>query len=214
MTYLNIENLIFTKQFKSRKNKVFLVEDNGVSRVLKYFNSPEILQKELHIINNITHANIACVKPVKSNESAILYEYVIGFNLCELLEKAEDGTCSVDIFPVFIDLITWLYNFHKATGSIFNDINLRNFIYSNEKIVACDFEDSDIGCLEQDYGRLIAYILTYDPMYTYLKAEIVKHILNYLPRYNTNLSVVQNHKHLELQRIQKRRANFFKWENI
>jgi len=56
----------------------------------------------------------------------------------------------------------------KDTGKsyILNDMNLRNFLKPGSKIHRVDFEDCRQGMVEEDFGKFIAFLLTYNPAYT------------------------------------------------
>jgi len=51
---------------------------------------------------------------------------------------------------------------HANSGIIRGDVNGRNFIISPDRVVGVDFEEQANGTVEQDIGRLLAFVLTYD----------------------------------------------------
>ncbi len=76
-------------------------------------------------------------------------------------------------------------NFHDISREIIghfcilNDINLRNFIIGS-RLYRVDFEEWTEGCVEEDFGKFIAFILTYDPVFSDWKIKITQKLIKYI----------------------------------
>lgn len=196
------------KIFKSKQNKVRLIEftddERKIGMVEKNFSSKSQLEKEVLMVELLKKSNLESPECYLQFENILLYQYLPGETLCEILEHSEDNNDEETLVP-FYQVIEWLEAFHRETGFIMYDINLRNFLNVNEKIVAIDFEDARKMDLEVDYGRLLAFILTYDPSFTHWKISLVKKMEEYMKNMGIDISKVIQEKEKELFNIEKRR---------
>ena len=77
-----------------------------------------------------------------------------------------------------------MYHFYKiffspgVSGRILYDVNLRNFLLNHKGIVKVDFEDCRRGTMEGDIGKMAAFILTYDPIFTDFKKDFAADMIN------------------------------------
>ncbi len=83
------------------------------------------------------------------------------------------------------DACCYIYDFNKTLKKtrgksfILNDMNLRNFLLPGKKIYRVDFEDCRPGTVEEDFGKFIAFFLTYKPSFTFWKLCISECIKNF-----------------------------------
>jgi len=208
------------RQFKSKKNQVQLIEilDNEqvIRLIEKTFAETEALKKELIMLNQLHEMEFSIPECLGRFDQVLLYEYLGGMTLCEKLEIAE--ICEPDLFSVpvnrnseitelFKKTIDWLNQLHQKTGLAFYDINLRNFIVRDNLIYAIDYEDFSKLKPAVDYGRLLAFILTYKPVFTEWKKALVGELEDYLNNeIKVNMDEVRQEKEKELASISERRA--------
>jgi len=167
------------KRFASKQNDVTLVRWGDPPRlcVAKRFVDRARLEKELRISERIRESGLRAPAVLGRSEDTVLYEYVEGRTLCALLDEAEaSGDGSGVLFALGL-LCEWLGAFHAATGAAFYDINLRNFVLHGGAVYGFDYEDAREGAMEEDYGRLLAFVLTYDSAFTGLKLGLGRRLL-------------------------------------
>jgi len=108
-------------------------------------------------------------------------------------------------------LCEWFLRFYEAvdqakSGEIRGDVNGRNFIITPDGVVGVDFEERVYGAVEQDIGRLLAFIRAYDLEPIRVKKRFARLFLLEVSK-NLRLSVTEVMKRfkMELQAIKKRR---------
>lgn len=218
--YYQTGNYQVIRQFKSKKNQVRLIEisaDQQVIRLIeKTFTEAKALEKELAMLRQLHEMEFSIPECLGRFDRVLLYEYLGGMTLCEKLEMAE--VCEPDLFSgsvnrkneiteLFKKTIDWLDRLHHKTGLAFYDINLRNFIVRDNQVYAIDYEDFSKLKPEVDYGRLLAFILTYKPVSTQWKKALIRELEDYLDtEIKVNMDEVKQEKEKELVRISERRA--------
>ncbi|WP_026393886.1 RIO1 family regulatory kinase/ATPase [Acetobacterium malicum] len=218
--YYQTGNYQVLRQFKSKKNRVQLIEISAGQQVIrlieKTFTEAVALKKELSMLNLLHEMAFSVPECLGQFDRVLLYEYLGGMTLCEKLEIAE--VCEPDLFsgPVnrdneitelFKKTIDWLDQLHQKTGLTFYDINLRNFIVRDNLVYAIDYEDFSKLKPVVDYGRLLAFILTYKPVFTEWKKALIRELEDYLNNeIKVNMDEVRQEKERELARINERRA--------
>ncbi|WP_373485431.1 RIO1 family regulatory kinase/ATPase [Acetobacterium malicum] len=218
--YYQTGNYQVLRQFKSKKNRVQLIEISAGQQVIrlieKTFTEAVALKKELSMLNLLHEMAFSVPECLGQFDRVLLYEYLGGMTLCEKLEIAE--VCEPDLFsgPVNRDseitallkkTIDWLNRLHQKTGLTFYDINLRNFIVRDNQVYAIDYEDFSKLKPAVDYGRLLAFILTYKPVFTEWKKALIRELEDYLNNeIKVNMDEVRHEKERELARISERRA--------
>lgn len=151
--------------FKSRRNDVRLT--NGA--VEKRYRAGACAHIEAAKLRALRQAGVR-VPIVLGDEADVLrLSYIEGETLPDLLEAFEQDGRPPE--PAARALADWLIRFYRAAapGEIRGDVNGRNFIYEDGAWWGVDFEETLTGRAEQDVGRLIAFILTYDPPDTAVK---------------------------------------------
>lgn len=218
--YYQTGNYQVLRQFKSKKNRVQLIEISAGQQVIrlieKTFTEVVALKKELSMLNLLHEMAFSVPECLGQFDRVLLYEYLGGMTLCEKLEIAE--VCEPDLFsgPVNRDseitallkkTIDWLNRLHQKTGLTFYDINLRNFIVRDNQVYAIDYEDFNRLKPAVDYGRMLAFILTYKPVFTEWKKALIRELEDYLNNeIKVNMDEVRQEKERELARISERRA--------
>jgi len=192
---MNVEIL---KKFKSKRNNVYKVkiyytganevaildisEIKGVSAkeyiicVMKSYgiNHTDALEKEQINMEMLQSLNIPVPKIVFRSNNSLYFEYIQGELVSDLVEKQCTGNW-IDEFAL------WLSNLHRISnksGSLLKtDVNLRNFIYSKDKIFGLDFEDLSYGDIRTDLSNICFFILTDTPSFTKEKHIIMRQFL-------------------------------------
>ncbi|WKY43654.1 hypothetical protein Q5O14_13550 [Eubacteriaceae bacterium ES2] len=207
-------------QFFSKKNKVQLIrlvhEGQAYMLIKKKFTRKKSLEQEMSILDDLKNKSIKTVKCYGRFEDVLLYEYIDSMTLCEFLEQAEPQDAKSDQTDVLLSdsttrpfrkAINWLASFHDATGLAFYDCNLRNFLVTQEDVMAIDFEDSREVAFAEDYGRFLAFILTYTPSFTPWKKLLVRQLEEHLNNnINECITDIYRAKERELIEIGKRRS--------
>jgi hypothetical protein len=91
---------------------------------------------------------------------------------------------------------------------VLNDMNLRNFLIPGGEIHRVDFEDCGEGLVEEDFGKFIAFLVTYRPAFTSWKLGISECIKT-LCRFSLKLDHGKINFELdrEIERMKKRRMH-------
>lgn len=195
----------------SKRNKVYrLIDDEGNS-ILKIFSNKEDMEKELTLLQ-LLHTNGCKVPEVLKITSDSLYLEDLGdMTLLNWLEKSE-RVSSEDILHVIAKLADWLAAFYDTISSrlglnyIMNDVNFRNFLIKDDEIFGIDFEQSKEGDMVEDFGKLAAYALAYDPQMTDWKKKFVKLLIDQLSlKFNISTVSIESEMEKELVRINLRR---------
>jgi serine/threonine-protein kinase RIO1 len=218
--YYQTGNYQVIRQFKSKKNQVQLIEisaDQQMIRLIeKTFTEAAALKKELSMLNLLHEMEFSVPECLGQFDRVLLYEYLGGMTLCEKLEISE--VCEPDLFSGSVNrdneitellkkTFDWLDQLHQKTGLAFYDINLRNFIVTDNQVYAIDYEDISKLKPAVDYGRLLAFILTYKPVFTQWKKALIRELEDYLDtEIKVDMDEVRLEKEKELARICERRA--------
>jgi tRNA A-37 threonylcarbamoyl transferase component Bud32 len=179
------------KQFVSKKNKVRLIktllEDGGKQYfVVKEYSGPKnSIQREADILAGLNEMGVSAPRLYYRGERAIVMEYVSGSPLIDVMTDveyiAQESLDYINVKGIASHLSRWLKSFYKAaariTGEniILGDISLRNFLVGY-KLYGIDFEDCREGYIEEDMGRLLAFIVTYLPAFTPFKIKFAEEV--------------------------------------
>ncbi|NLZ93601.1 MAG: hypothetical protein GX922_06275 [Firmicutes bacterium] len=184
--------------------------------MIKEYRNRHAMSKEAQIIQALYAEGLAVPKIIAAGDGHLILEYLPGKNLLTWFEEqekeAQQPAINEGITTVLEQLASWLADFynimHRKYGYsiVLNDVNLRNFIVIEEKIFGLDFEDCCAGTKEEDLGRLCAFILTYDPVFTFWKYQFVLAIKDIIvKKLNLSWDVVFEEIEKELQRMSQRR---------
>ena len=161
------------KTFFGRKNSVSLVSFNGFKAVKKVFAYEEDLEREKQMYQKL--AGLGCAPEYFPGAEKELYiSYVHGYTFLELLERQEQQNyVDESLWRRLARIITETY---RKTGAIYSDLNLRNFLYDEEKdrIFLIDLESFCKGNIEEKSAELCAFVLLYNPQNTEAKKQISK----------------------------------------
>ena len=142
------------------KNKILITD----STVKKHFHSKIAFEKERHILNLLAESGLTA-NSYHIDDRYIELEYINGQTLSQLIDKDEHN-----LLAVFDKLILWIREFNSITKNIvLDDINLKNFIYSDGKIYGIDFESWHCGDNTENYTAVLAAVNT-----AYFKNEDIK----------------------------------------
>ena len=150
-------------RFISKRNHVFLRD--GV--VVKRFLSAELAGTEAKILLRLYEAGVSVPRVLEQRDNEIILEYVPGETIPDFLERMEVERNETALREAVDGLFRWFKNFYEAVryapdGEIRGDVNGRNFIIAGSRVTSVDFEERTFGKAEQDIGRLLAFIRTYD----------------------------------------------------
>lgn len=215
---LNIHNIKILKEFYSKNNKVYLassIDKNNVSKniiVKEYINGSLQIEKEMLLQLKSQGVLVPFIYGYYDN--LIFLEYIHGQLLIDKLSTMEykygEGLLEIkDINLLIMSLADWFEGFYYALGNnyIRGDINLRNFIIRENKIYGIDFDRHYEGIIEKDIGRMCAFILTYNPPFTFFKVYMSKRMINlFNKRLNLNETKIRLWIYEELNAIEKRRG--------
>ena len=179
--------------FRSKRNKVFLCQ----GKVEKHLSSDQAASFEAAMLEKLFAAGVRVPGPIHREGRKITMPFVPGETLPELLERWESSLenppggvapgpepalgspLEKEISEAAGSIISWLKDFYQAAGEgiIRGDVNGRNFILNGEVCWGLDFEESAAGEREEDLGRLIAFVLSYDPPGTLVKRAFADSLL-------------------------------------
>lgn len=205
------------RRFDSKNNKValfsFLKEENREeSWIVKKYQDPDRCQKEAEILGVLDTAGLAVPKIMYIAADYLVLEYLEGVTFLEWLENAEKaGWAREQYLACLHDFAHWFKAFYRVSaenfspGLIFGDVNLRNFLLG-EQFYGLDFEDCRPGLPAEDLGCFCAYILTYDPAFTWWKYQFVAAVKEeVLPKLGLDWRPVFCELQKELERMSRRR---------
>ncbi len=198
-------------EFLSKRNKVLL--DNGM--IIKKYHAYGISAYEESMLKKLHSFGLNVPKVLLADASEIQMEYIIGQTLLERLELMEKENAGSKPQQILSEMLAdWFLKYYEAvdfnhTAILRGDINCRNFIANELGIWGVDFEDEVIGEKEMDIGRLIAFILTYEPSFTAWKYEFCN-LLEAVMCQKLSLDRVKLHKYqyIEYEEMSKRRSGF------
>lgn len=170
------------KQYKSRRNEACLVRTDTGRSVKKTFTEESAFQRELQIYRLLENADIPCARVLSAEGRTLVLTELPGENLVDCLAQQE--AVGQPLWDVWDKLAAWLIGFHRHTGFVMTDVNLRNFLYdeASQTLYGLDFEECAPGSLLTAAAGIAAFVRTYAPANTPLKREISQYILNLFAR--------------------------------
>ena len=165
-------------KYKSRRNDVRLVQTDEGRCVVKVFPEGEAFHRELQMYRLLQDGGLPCAAVLAAQENTLVLTQLPGRNLVDCLEEQEQT--GRPVWNVWEKLVEWLIAFHRHTGLVMTDVNLRNFLYDEKTnmLYGVDFEECDVGSMAVCAARVAAFIRTYTPAHTALKQELSQYILN------------------------------------
>jgi tRNA A-37 threonylcarbamoyl transferase component Bud32 len=177
------------KEFKSKKNNVYLAENKNRIFILKEFRTCENYLREKSNRSIIDYSSLKIPNIIEWDDEncTLLMEYIEGITALDAIERAEREKNSNYALGVVKSIFSWLHDFHniegiKAEKLSFNDMNFRNFIisYASDAILyGLDFESFEKGDFLSDTGKLIGMYLNYDEKYSDFKKSVVDGFIDF-----------------------------------
>jgi RIO-like serine/threonine protein kinase len=176
----------------------------------KHFISAAAAAFEAYELRRLRAVGVRVPQVYALDGAVVKMQYIPGEALPDIIERLDNSDSSG--FEAMADgLIGWLGDFYRAadtdsTGEIRGDVNGRNFLFDGACCWSVDFEERVYGVKEQDIGRLIAFILTYDPPGTPLKTAFADVLLSKaVDSLGVKREEALNLRDLEFQAIRQRR---------
>lgn len=159
------------RKFTSKRNDVFLAEDENGRFVIKRYARAEDAAAEKAVYDLLSVGKVRIPKLLTSDEHELKLEYIDGVTFTELLESQERAE-SVDFAP-WEKLVKWLCMFDKEAGLAPGDCNLRNFILDTRgQVCGIDFEKCGESGFSEAAAAVCAFVELYDPQETPLKMSV------------------------------------------
>lgn len=164
-------------RYKSRRNQVWLCQAENQSVVVKNYQSRDAFCREQNIYKCLQNSELPHAKVISAADDRLVMTYLPGENLVDVLDRQERS--GIIHWTVWKKLTSWMVDFHKITGCIMTDVNLRNFLYASETetMYGVDFEECKEGSITQTAALLAAYIRNYAPENTPIKRKIAEYVL-------------------------------------
>lgn len=225
----SVDDWSIEKKFKSKRNDVYLItastipggdrlfknifcsikEQNRIMFILKQFDREELLLKEVKYLQDFSVKDIYVPALYYYKDKQLYLEYIAGKTMLQKIEIAEEKNIEPSkLTKLLAQFVSWLDSFYLKTGLTIGDVNLRNFLVSHTtgKVYGIDFEDVKEGAIEQDIGKICAFILTYRPEFTPWKKELIKLFLKIIKeRVDVDIDLIKNEFIAELKSISIRR---------
>ena len=160
------------ERFFSRRNKVALLEKDGVEFVRKVYEDFDSAQRERDCYALLLNRKVSVPTLLYEGPKELHLTYIRGITALELLDRQE-AECRPDMEPWRM-LTVWCCDFYRKSGLVLGDPNLRNFILESDSVrwFGVDFECCEIGDPSRDFAELLAFLLCYSPENTPLKQRI------------------------------------------
>ena len=197
----------YDKQFASKRNKVFLRD----GRVIKIFSDSQSANAEAAILREHRNAGLSVPMVITCQDNEIVMEYIRGETIPDFLERITLSKDEAELEKAAQALCDWFVHFYKVVDhrnrkEIRGDVNGRNFLITAGGVVGIDFEERVYGAAEQDVGRLLAFIHTYnfpnDSAQRSFAMSFQNRIISLL---NLSLSEIEHYYKLELTAMKERR---------
>lgn len=217
-------------KFYSKKNNVNKIKITFLNGSKQFFVVKEYIgddwnlrkDKETYILSILQKSTLGAPKIFLEDKNLLILEFLgietLLDHICACEDNHAPGKLGQMEFPDSKSCIgkikqacLYIYEFNgflkKITGLsyILSDMNLRNFI-PGDKIYRVDFEDCNKGQVEEDIGKFIAFLLTYDPPFTEWKLKASDEIRQYcVKNFNLDLQRINIEVEKELDLMKSRR---------
>lgn len=195
----------------SKRNTVYRIVKDNESYISKTFTRSEDLKKELDILVLLKSSGCNVPNIIKARLNTVFLEDLGTTTLLDWYEMKESEG-SNNYVNMIHKLSTWLKCFYNSTANyyeeqfILSDINFRNFIVKYNEIYGIDFEQSGVGDIKTDAGRLSAFALTYNPIMTDWKLKFSERLVDILSvDLQIKKELILEEQEKELIQIKKRR---------
>lgn len=152
------------------KNQIIITQDG----VQKKYHSRIACDKEKYVLNLLKGYDI-CPELLASGEKTSMLSFIDGYRLADITDDKNM------LFPAFERVVDFVQEFNRLTENIvLDDINLKNFILSGNRIYGIDFESWHYGDSTDIYSAVLAMIETAYFSNTDEKIRLYTHIENYI----------------------------------
>ena len=140
--------------------------------VEKRFQTAALAENEAKVYRLLEGTPLPHAQVLKSESDRLLLSYLPGITYAELLMQQESAG-NLDYAP-WDSLVNWIMDFHRCTGLVMTDVNLKNFLYdaAHQITYGIDFEECRQGNLVETAAQLCAFVRLYAPEDTPLKRQI------------------------------------------
>lgn len=171
---------------ESRRNDVWHCQWDGKDRIRKCFAAQVDYLQEKRVYRHLLQVSPQLCPDVIDFDDVgreMILEYIPGVTVLEALEKAEEEMDQERAVVIFTRLLDWMQVFYKDQKTennqgIRGDINLRNFIWTEQYVVGIDFEGCCLGDRVAEIHRMIAFYLLYKPEKTNFKLSVVGAVMD------------------------------------
>ena len=166
-------------EFPSRRNRVARIETAAGPAVEKQFRDAESAKKEIEVYRLLAGTPLPHAQVLAADSEWLRLSLLPGVTFTELLEQQEQaGTFD---FAPWKQLADWVMAFHRLTGLMMTDCNLRNFLYEEKTQTAygLDFEECCTGNVLEMAAQLCAFVPLYAPEHTPMKRELAERLQAY-----------------------------------
>lgn len=198
-------------RLQSKKNKVCRIIDDNKSYIVKEFSNIENMGREIDLLKLLKEKECNVADIIKIEDNKLYMEDLGETTLLDWYEEVERINFR-EYLAIIHELCSWLKDFYRISSKCFSqqyilfDVNFRNFILRDNKIYGIDFEEACNGKIEVDAGRLIAFALTYNPVFTNWKEKFAIILLDTLScELNIDKELIIREKDRELEQIRLRR---------
>lgn len=227
------DTFIIEQKFISRKNNVFLVavcKDGEKDKyiVQKKYSRPDRMSGEVKMLSMLKKKGVAVPRIFGKGENYLLLEYLKGqlfldyYCRQENMAGSESSAIAEPVCRAILSLCSWFKDFYAATKEIagrqliMGDVNFRNFIIGRKgKVYGIDLEECRQGKIEEDFGSLCAYALTYSPTFTPWKWTIVRRLIKlFCLEFNLDKELIKKEIQKELFIMAERRGTLDEIANL
>lgn len=181
----------------SKRNDVRRCQWDGEAVVVKDFAAFEDYSREKAVYENLLQiAPQLCPRVIgfDDQKKELILKYISGATVLEELESAEKENDQAQGTEILTRLLDWMQDFYESQKAqdyegIRGDINLRNFLWVEQRVIGIDFEGCCAGNPADEVLQVIAFYLLYEPERTAFKLSVVRSIIDPLLRM-TNRSVL------------------------
>lgn len=203
------------KKLISKRNQVYLVESNHTQFVEKYYENIDDYYCELLFYQEKGMNHIPQLIAFDEVKKMIKMSYIAGVSLADQLEALENQGAFEASVSLMIQLFDWMDCFHvssvkEGVFKVMKDVNLSNFIVSENVLYGVDFEQVCIGNPLTDIAQLMVIYLNNDPQNTPFKHRVYDRLMKAcLSRYRVDAVTWNRYVEMaELEMIQRRK----KWK--
>jgi len=195
----------------SKRNQVFRVVEINKTYITKKFSNIENVKKEVEFLQILKDNKLNVPNIIDIKNDTLILEDLGEITLLDWYENLESLN-SNDYKDIMMKLARWMKDFYNLTNSCFNkqfilsDVNFRNFIIKDNEVYGIDFEQAELGNIENNAGKLVSFALTYKPAMTNWKINFCDEFINVLSlELKIDKELIIKEKEIELKKLYNRR---------